>query len=62
MTQTQLSGLVLMPLMVAAVGCQPAPEPEPEPAPIAEMVVPQFEVDPSAATRRCARCGPRWRR
>ena len=47
MTQTQLSGLVLMPLMVAAVGCQPAPEPEPEPAPIAEMVVPQFEVEPS---------------
>ena len=47
MTQTQLSGLVLMPLMVAALGCQPAPEPEPEPAPIPEMVVPQFEVDPS---------------
>ena len=36
-----------MPLLVAAVGCQPAPEPEPEPAPVPEMVVPQFEVDPS---------------
>ena len=41
----QLSCFVVMSLLIAAVGCQPAPEPEPEPA--AERVVPQFEVDPS---------------
>ena len=39
----QLSCLVMMSLLVAAVGCQPAMDPEPA----AESVVPKFEVDPS---------------
>ena len=46
MNRRRLSGFVMMLLLVAAVGCQPAPEPEPEPAPMPETVVPKFEVDP----------------
>jgi len=36
-------------LLVAAISCQSAPEPEPEPdrLPVAERLVPRFEVDPS---------------
>jgi len=43
MIQRQLSCLVMMSLLVAAGGCQPAMDPEPA----AESVVPKFEVDPS---------------
>ena len=47
MTRRKLSGFVTLSLLVAALGCQPAPEPEPESEPMPERMIPQFEVDPS---------------
>ena len=49
MNRRRLTGVLMVSLLVAVVGCQSAPEPGPTPEPeaVPERLVPQFEVDPS---------------
>ncbi len=49
MNRRRLTGVLMVSLLGAVVGCQSAPEtgPTPEPEAVPERLVPQFEVDPS---------------